>query len=361
MRWIKKISQIFSYLIFLFVAVAALLEVIFRILPTSDSLMVKPVSNDKPILKFTENREVTKQIGFNFSHINTKKINNYGYATDKFFQEKSTKNKPVIAVIGDSYVEALQVKNSDAFHAILDIKFENYDFYPIGMSGSPLSQYLAFAKFASNHFEPEVYIFLIIDNDFDESFENVKKAPGFHYFDDITGLKLVDYQPSIIKQLSRKSAFLRYLHLDLKITRQLRRIFNPTSLNREMNAHFSESFLNIGRKANAKFLQGVKELSSTSQVIIMLDGDRKALYSGHSDRDMNNYVNIVISELGESAKNVANVRVIDLHNNFRNDYLKYGKKFNYDYDYHWNERGHSVAAQALSKEISRMSISTNSR
>ena len=361
MSWIKKITQIYSYLIFLVVAVAVLLEVIFRILPTSDSLMVKPVTNDDPILKYTENREVTKQIGFNFSHVNTININNYGYATDKFFQEKSIKNKPVIAVIGDSYVEALQVKNSNTFHAILDDKFENYDFYPFGMSGSPLSQYLAFAKFASNHFEPELYIFLIIENDFDESFGNVRKTPGFHYFDDITGLKLVEYQPSKIKQLARKSAFLRYLHLDLNITTQLRRVFIPTSVNREINTKYGEAFLNIGRKANAKFLQGVKELSSSAQVIILLDGDRQALYSGLIDRDRNNYVNILVSELGESAKNIANVSVIDLHNNFRDDYLKYGKKFNYDYDYHWNELGHSVAAQALSKKISRMSISIHTR
>jgi hypothetical protein len=361
MSWIKKMTQIFSYLIFLFVTVGVLLEVIFRILPTSDSLMQKPVTIADPILKFTENREVTKQIGFNFSHVNTKKINNYGYATDKFFQEKSINSKPVIAVIGDSYVEALQVKNSDAFHAILDDKFENYDFYPIGISGSPLSQYLAFAKFASNYFRPEVYIFLIIDNDFDESFENVKKAPGFHYFDDITGLKLVEYKPSKIKQLARKSAFVRYLHLDLKILNQLRRIFSPTAVNREINTRHGEAFLNIGRKANAKFVQGVKELSLNAQVIILLDGDREAIYSGLTDRDSNSNVNILVSELGEIAKNIANVSVIDLHNNFKNDYLKYGRKFNYDYDYHWNELGHSIAAQALSEKISRMSISLNIR
>jgi len=358
MSWIKKITQIFSYLIFLFVAVALLLEVIFRILPTSDSLLLKPVTSESPILKYTENRVVTKQIGFNFSHVNTKKINNYGYATDKIFQEKSVKTKPVIAVIGDSYVEAMQVKNSDTFHAILDDKFDNYDFYPLGISGSPLSQYLAFAKFASNHFAPEVYIFLIIDNDFDESFESIKKAPGFHYFDDETGLKLLNYQPSNIKLLARKSAFLRYLNLDLNVTAQLRRIFSPTSINREVNERYNTDFLYSGRKANKKFLQGIEELSSTAKVIILIDGDRNAIYSGLDDRDRNSYVNILVNELGESAKNIANVCVIDLHNNFKNNYIKNGEKFNYEYDFHWNERGHLVAAQALSEKLSRMSVIT---
>ena len=160
MNWISKIVRVFTYFIFLFVSVAVMLEVIFRILPTSDSLMLKPVNAENPIIKFMENREVTRQIGFNFTHINTKRINNYGYATDKKFQEKSLQTKPVISVIGDSYVEALQVKNKDTFHAILDKNFESIDVYPIGISGSPLSQYLAFANYASDTFAPKLYIFL---------------------------------------------------------------------------------------------------------------------------------------------------------------------------------------------------------
>ena len=86
MNWIKKIAGGFSYVVFLVIFVALLLEVIFRVLPTSDSLMVKPVNAENPIMRFTENREITKQIGFNFQHVNIKHINNYGYASDKEFQ-----------------------------------------------------------------------------------------------------------------------------------------------------------------------------------------------------------------------------------------------------------------------------------
>ena len=78
--------------------------------------------------------------------------------------------KPIIAVIGDSYVEALQVKNKDAFHAILDKGLSSHDVYPIGISGS-LSQYIAFSRYAAEQFSPKLFVFLIIENDFDESFK----------------------------------------------------------------------------------------------------------------------------------------------------------------------------------------------
>ena len=118
MNWIKKIPTDFLYLIYLFIIVAVLLEVIFRVLPTSDSLPLMPVNDENPILRYPKNIEVTKQIGFTFKHINTKRFNNYGYASDKNFQEKAKQNKPVISVIGDSYVEALHVKNKNTFKTL---------------------------------------------------------------------------------------------------------------------------------------------------------------------------------------------------------------------------------------------------
>ena len=192
MNWIRQISKIFGYVVFLAISVTILLEIIFRILPTSDSLLVKPVNNQNQIVRYTENRSVKKQIGFNFSHVNVRQINNYGSVSDKDFEKTASQNRPVVAVIGDSYVEALHVKNQDTFHFKIDNKLKKYDVYPIGISGSALSQYIAFAKFAKNEFDPEVYIFLIIENDFRESTYHAANSPGFNYFDKNGELKLLN-------------------------------------------------------------------------------------------------------------------------------------------------------------------------
>ena len=225
MSLIKKIVGVFGYCAFLVISVVVPLEVVFRILPTSDSLETKPINAENRILRFKENRDVTKQIGFNFKHVNVKHINNFGFATDVDFKEPRKQNKQVVVVIGDSYVEALQVKNSNAFHALVDQELHDYDVYPIGVSGSPLSQYIAFARYAGENFNPAIYVFLIVGNDFDESFYDVKMTPGFHYFKENGSLELVEYNPSYLKKIARKSALMRYLHLDLKVTSQINRLY----------------------------------------------------------------------------------------------------------------------------------------
>lgn len=344
----------FSYFIFLFIAIAVILESIFRILPTSDSLKLKPVTDADPILKYTENREVTKQIGFNFSHFNTKKINNYGYVTDKIFQKKSNKTKPVIAVIGDSYVEALQVKNTDTFHAILDNKFENYDFYPLGISGSPLSQYLAFAKFASNHFDPEVYIFLIIENDFEESFFNYKNQNGFHYFDEFGNLFSTTNTRSMIKEFLSKSAFLRFLYLDLKIHVQLERLSRQqiSSQNNHINdvseKQLESELYNAGMNAIDFFFKKVETITKNHDVIFLIDGDRSAIYRDLEVRSSLRRQKLMQYFLAKADQ----YQVIDLHPLFLDHWRRNKQKFNFDYDYHWNETGHSVAAIALNNALS---------
>ena len=98
MSWIKKITWLFLYFIYIVVSVFLLLEIFFRFLPVSDSLEVMSVNEDNPIIHFQPNRTVTRQIGFNFNHVNEKRINNFGYATDIDFKATKPKEGKVVAV-----------------------------------------------------------------------------------------------------------------------------------------------------------------------------------------------------------------------------------------------------------------------
>lgn len=351
MNWIKTIIKFVLYLIYLIIVVFILLEIIFRVVPVSDSLKVKPVNMENPIRRFEENRDITKQIGFNFSHVNKKHINNYGYLTNRDFSSKTVNKRPVIAVVGDSYVEALQVKNSETFHAKLDDKFRNFDVYPIGMSGSPLSQYLAFARYAQNEFDPDVFVFLIIANDFDESFYKTRKKSGFHYFDAQGSLERIDYRPSGIKQLARKSAFLRYLHLDLKISVQISRMLHQANLTGSVAPRYTDTSAATGILAIDNFLQGIRQLTSNSKVILMLDGDRNSIYNGGIERDAENIEQLWYADLINKANGMPNLYLVDLQSYFQNDWKLNKKRFDHTYDSHWNEHGHSVAADALAEVI----------
>jgi hypothetical protein len=115
-----------------------IVEVIFRMLPVSESSYIQPVNEDNPYMHFKENRDFVFSRGFDFEIVARKHSNNYGYLDNDDFDKKTE----AISVIGDSFVEAMQVDNSKTFHGLLDrdIRGENKKFYAIASSGAPLSQ-----------------------------------------------------------------------------------------------------------------------------------------------------------------------------------------------------------------------------
>ena len=364
MSWIKKITLVPLYLKFLLkffyilVSVFLLLEIFFRLLPVSGSLEMMPVNEDNPIIHYKPNRMVIRQIGFNFNHVNEKRINNFGYVSDIDFRATGSKESKTVAVIGDSYVEALQVANQDSFHGLIQQNNDDIVLYPIAISGSPLSQYLAFANFASINFDPDIYLFVLIDNDFDESWEMIKGNYGFHYFTSDGGIKRKDYQPWLLKRMLRKSAFFRYLHLDLKITTQLELIANRmfgevernkiVLNNRRGKTQFGEEEVErLGQEAALLFLQQIEKISLDNEVIVLVDGDRESIYSNYSERDKgkisNRWFNTIILNLEDHQS----IKLVNMHPIFLDDWQLNRKKFNSEYDSHWNEYGHSLIAKTL--------------
>jgi len=353
MSWIKLALNYLGYSIYLFCFSFILIEVLFRFLPVSDSYKLQPVNKQNPIYHFAKNREVIRQSGFSFRDIKTKKINNYGYASDNDYLQSDLKEKNLVAVIGDSYVEASQVKNIDTFHSILDKKIENLDVYPIGASGAALSQYLAWADFAKNEFNPDIFVFLIISNDFDQSWYGIADKPGFHFFKENGDLHLIEYSPSKMKKLLRKSAFIRYLYLDLKITHRIKEILQ---INIDVNDRLMNTELEIkviGNKAIDLFLKKINQLAKERKVILMLDGDRTSIYSGRIERNKSNIKNHWFENLlsKSKAQGNPNLYLLDLQPIFAEDWNKNKKFFEYRYDAHWNERAHSVAGKALADMI----------
>ena len=174
MNWIKSLSKFSLYGVYVFTTSFIFLEIIFQILPVSDSYFIQPVNELNPNKHFIKNAVFVRQTGFDFKHVVRKKSNNYGYLTNQHFTSKKSDESCIYLIVGDSYVEASQVQNEDTFHAILSQNLV-CDIYPIGASGDPLSQYLANAKFAKKEFQPDLYIFTVISNDFDESWLRYKR------------------------------------------------------------------------------------------------------------------------------------------------------------------------------------------
>lgn len=336
--------KLLIYLFYLLMMSFLGLEIVFRILPTSDNLSTMAVDASDPVIHFAPNRIVNKQTGFNFSHYVKKKINNYGYFSDSdyFKVEKSHKS---VALIGDSFVEAVQVKNSDSLGGRLALHDSSLTVYTLGVSGSPLSQYLAFSEFVIKEFDPHSLIFVIVGNDFDESHISVKNDPGFHYFDADFNLVRMDYKPSNLKSLARKSALIRYLYLDLKIHHQIMRILNKSQKGMGMIT-IGEDKVAMLKAIIDQFLIELDKIASSRNILLIFDADRAMIYNRDSP-SWPKQLKISYEYLKERSKDYTNIKILDLHNFFEEDYKTKKKKFEFPYDSHWNEDGHRVAFESI--------------
>lgn len=353
----KILFPFISILIGIFLSFT-ILELIFRVLPTRDSLMQLPVNQTNPVIRFKENRDVIWSHGANFSIVTKKHVNNYGFLNDQnYFTED---NSPLLAIIGDSYVEAAQVENKDALHGILSqAAAGKARVYSFGASGSALSTYLAYAKYATEEFNATALVFIIVGNDFDESLTKYKDAPGFHYFSSASDrLNLVrkDYQPTLIKRLSRQSALIRYLAFNMKLNWQsIENMLDKNTDNTDVKfigntrADFDEQRISDSKRVVDSFFDELPLQTGlgNDKILFVIDGMRPHLYNTTTLIEANgSYFDYMRKYFIKIAMNKG-YEIIDMQPVFIKKHSLEGIRFEFPTDGHWNEAGHTLAAEKI--------------
>lgn len=189
------------------------LEALLWTLPVYDPPVRLAVNEENPVLRFEPHQEFVWSRGWDFSMVNAGRTNNYGFVSD--FDYDPDAEEPLLAVIGDSYVEAAMVPFGQTCAGRLARNLAGTArVYPFGVSGSSLSQYLAFAAYARDTFRPGGLAVVIIDNDYDESLLKRRPVSGFHYFvegrDGRLHLERIDFDRTLPQRLVRASALARY-------------------------------------------------------------------------------------------------------------------------------------------------------
>ena len=287
-----------------------------------------------------------------FSHVNVKRVNNFGYLSAYDFDEKAARSDTRVAVIGDSYVEAMQVGDDKTFHHLLQDTFPQMFFYAIGLSGAPLSQYLAYARFAERTLDPTHYVFVIIDNDFTASWLADSSTWRFHYFDQNEDMVLLDYAPSFANRIMRESAFIRYLHLDLKLSHRIGRLLaEPETADAAVDTEPTPDRDSAQRKLALRsvtlFLERLRGIVQDKPVLLVLDGDRNSIYRNRPGRDMDLAENAAFEHMIEEAAAYPSISVLDMQKAFNASWETDGNRFEFPYDWHWNPLGHRTVAEAI--------------
>ena len=113
---LKNLSLTFFSLVF----TALCLEVFLRFIPVCQGFEYEAVHQNNPVFRsILERKVLQKSNGWDMKNPQLKQMNEAGFVNPNvYLAKKDRKINTMLAVVGDSYVEAIQVKDTDAFFSI---------------------------------------------------------------------------------------------------------------------------------------------------------------------------------------------------------------------------------------------------
>lgn len=207
------------------VAVAVVLaELALWLLPVTGMVPYWTLDEHNDVLRYRPNQQFVWSRGWRLRQAHLIKTNNAGFVSDTDYVKDG--KRPVLAFVGDSYVEAFMVAYPATCAGRLASALERrVRVYSLGMSGAPLSEYLGYAEFARLRFDPQWLVVVVVGNDFDESLRQYRRGDQFRSFVDRDGeLSLVPGRPVAaraayrhFKRFVKRSSLVRYLVYNVQV------------------------------------------------------------------------------------------------------------------------------------------------
>lgn len=338
----------------------ALCEVVLRFLPVDGGLVAEPVNADAPYFHFRPNMDLIWSRGADFHMVNRIRVNNAGAVNDQDYVADD--DRPMVAVVGDSFIEAAMVPYAQTVHGRLAASLPDR-VYSFGASGAPLSQYVAWATHARRDWGADRLVIAVIGNDFDESLLRYKTAPGFHYYqveDDRLELVRLDYRPNPVRNVLLASALARYLLFNVQIVPRLQRLMAAWAPPAQAaqpeyagntRASVEDERVALSRRAVDAFLRDLQTVAGwdSQDVIFVMDGFR---YPDRVAAQQGTYFDVMRRYFAEQASS-SGFAVIDTDDLFFPDFRAAGQPFEFPQDGHWNGRAHGLIAAALMERLQR--------
>jgi hypothetical protein len=337
-----------------------LIEVILRFMPVNSGLKSQPVTQQDPVFHFQANRDSAYSQGWKLAYANRVHVNNAGFVNDVDYHEDH--DTPLLAVIGDSYIEGLIVPSRETLQARLADTVDGAGrVYSFAASGAPLSQYLIWAQYAYEQYGADAAVFLIVSNDFDESLAKYKTGPGFHHFvgrDGAFELQLFEYHPNEWRWIAYASALGRYLIFNLQIQRVKTNFLQRLQTNTATEAPAfvgntaadasPERIADSERAVEAFFTELSKRVPlGPGKILFIVDGIRiydpaalAAASDSYFDRMRRHFI---------AAARSRDYEVIDMEPIFSERNRIDGRRFEHAEDAHWNSLAHGLAARAVTR------------
>jgi hypothetical protein len=343
-------------------------EGLLRLLPYHTGLQAAPVDDAHPVYRFVPNRAFTYSQDWDLKNAHRRRVNNAGFVSD--IDYAADDKRPLVAVVGDSFVEAVQVDYRDTVQARLaEALGPRVRVYAFGAGYAPLSQYLAWVRWIAATYRPDALAVNVVANDYDESLLRYQTTSGRGVF---RGMNYFVEQPDGTLRLTRvdrpaepwpvrllqHSALAGYLVRNVGILnlRELRaRLQAPAKSEAapvyvaNTAASLDETRVALSKRAVEAFLARLPEAAGLppEKIVISLDGLRTELYDPAAlARAEATYPGVMRNFLIERARQ-AGFEVVDLQPRMIAEHRRSGAVFEFPYNGHWNADGHRVLAEAL--------------
>lgn len=391
-----KVKSLFFSLIAVMMGLCIVLlalEIALRFFPVFSGM---PVNKNVDIYSFIPNSIIQRSMHWNMTGARKRQVNNVGFISDQAYipaaQSGSSdqNSKSVIAIIGDSYIEAMQVDYPNTTEAnLLKNCSEHARVYSFGAQFAPLSQYLSWASYASQTFAPKAMVINIVGNDFDESLISHQKSsssggiPGMQFFDFSNGqaelVRVPFISDSYLTRILRHSALAQYLVRNVGVVNLINEYRNrendsfedsqeqfntgakntsgesrslPRKKPKEFVGNSERSYtperLSLSKKAVDEFLRRLPQLAQLppKSIVLSVDAERPQIYTPKGRQDTDSFFSVMRAYFIQQARAQGFV-VVDLRPAMIAQFDRTGERFEFPDDNHWNAAGHQLLASQL--------------
>ena len=300
-----------------------------------------------------------------------------------------------VAVLGDSFIEALQVPIEDGFCRQFQISLQGFfsdkqvEVINLALSGRGPAQYYRILEKKGLQYHPDLVVMAVLPaNDFQDSSYDLNPAPyrPLYRITEKDEIELLPYSiPSAwsLRSLLQRSSMAYFLVYEILQRPFWRNIFTQrinlipsTTPDEKLTASngdtkipwhlglYIENSPPIWKEAYRITLRMIRETSDLAQkngarfmVFVIPD---KVMVESAERQEIAKYGEISIDYrkpfkvLNNYCEN-QQISFVDLTEAFRSDYNKKHISHSWPHDGHWNQRGHSIAAETVAEYIGSLS------
>lgn len=285
----------------------------------------------------------------------TWRINPQGWNSLFDYKDSAVRENPMVALIGDSYIEGFWSDLNDHIDVLMHEKSnQQIDFYSFGTWGAMLSQYLIISKDIILKYQPDVIVIFLNEEDAVGSLYT--DASRFLFCHTIEALPngLLQTVPPLLLSNSRlipillKSATLRYLKTNRNLASLARgAVVDPNAnlVETEVSCNEEQAFDSVAIQVT-EFLLDEFDLLPVP-VIFVADGPRAPVY--RDEADPGRYPDcVLIQNLCTTRDNLV---FIDLLPYFQRDWSQSHTFFNSEINPHWDGYGNAVVTEAIYRDV----------